>query len=88
MTKSDIQEIRIEDYDYPLPDERIAKHPLEERDKCLLLVRDGEGRRETRLFADLPDMLPDDAMLVYISLIHISRCRRSYDCRSRWSPYH
>lgn len=65
MTKSDIEEIRIEDYDYPLPDERIAKHPLEERDKCLLLVRDGEGRRATRLFADLPDLLPDDAMLVY-----------------------
>ena len=65
MTKSDIEEIRIEDYDYPLPEERIAKHPLEERDKCLLLVRDGEGRRETRLFADLPGLLPEDAMLVY-----------------------
>ena len=25
---------------------------------------------------------------VYLSLIHIWRCRRSYACRSRWSPYH
>ena len=24
----------------------------------------------------------------YLSLIHIWRCRRSYACRSRWSPYH
>ena len=27
------------------------------------------------------------AMLA-LSLIHIWRCRRSYACRSRWSPYH
>ena len=26
--------------------------------------------------------------LVSLSLIHIWRCRRSYACRSRWSPYH
>ena len=25
---------------------------------------------------------------VHLSLIHIWRCRRSYACRSRWSPYH
>ena len=25
---------------------------------------------------------------IYLSLIHIWRCRRSYACRSRWSPYH
>jgi len=62
---SDIGDIRIEDYDYPLPDDRIAKHPLAERDRCLLLVRGGEGRIETRRFADLPGLLPEDAMLVY-----------------------
>ena len=27
-----IKEIRIEDFDYTLPDERIAKYPLTERD--------------------------------------------------------
>lgn len=62
---SEIGEIRIEDYDYPLPDERIAKHPLAERDKCLLLVRDADGDIATRHFTDLPELLPDDAMLVY-----------------------
>ena len=25
---------------------------------------------------------------LFLSLIHIWRCRRSYACRSRWSPYH
>lgn len=62
---SEIGEIRIEDYDYPLPDERIAKHPLAERDRCLLLVRDADGAIATRHFTDLPALLPDDAMLVY-----------------------
>ena len=28
------------------------------------------------------------AIFLYLSLIHIWRCRRSYACRSRWSPYH
>ena len=32
-----IPELRIEDYNYPLPDERIAKYPLSERDSSKLL---------------------------------------------------
>ena len=60
-----IEDIRIEDYDYPLPDLRIARHPLAERDKCLLLVRDGGGGVSTHTFDALPGLLPDDSMLVY-----------------------
>ena len=30
----------------------------------------------------------DLLLMEYLSLIHIWRCRRSYACRSRWSPYH
>ena len=33
-----IQEIAIAEYDYPLPDERIAKYPLVERDTSKLLL--------------------------------------------------
>lgn len=37
------QNIRIEDFNYPLPDERIAKFPLSKRDDSKLLVyRKGE----------------------------------------------
>lgn len=58
------QDIRIEDYDYPLPDERIAKFPLAQRDNSRLLLYK-EGNIEQHRFADVPSLLPDDVMLVF-----------------------
>ena len=60
-----VKDIRIEEFDYPLPDERIAKHPLAERDQCKLLVRRHDGTLSQHIFAELPALLPADAMLVY-----------------------
>lgn len=59
------QTIAISDYLYDLPDNLIARHPLAQRDACRLLVADGNGKIEDRTFTDLPDILPDNAMLVY-----------------------
>ena len=61
----DVKNIRIEEYNYPLPDERIARHPLAERDRCKLLVRTTDGMICEHLFADLPGLLPADSMLIY-----------------------
>ena len=59
-----IPEIRIEDYNYPLPDERVAKYPLAQRDSSKLLVyRDGEISE--RVFREIPDCLPSDAIMVF-----------------------
>ena len=60
----DTRNIRIEDYDYALPDERIAKFPLAQRDSSQLLVYKS-GDIERHRFADLPSQLPDDVMLVF-----------------------
>lgn len=60
-----VQNLRIDDFDYNLPDGRIAKHPLAERDSCKLLVRHADGSIEDRHFTDLPQLLPAEAMLVY-----------------------
>lgn len=59
------QQINIEAYNYPLPDERIAKHPLAERDRCKLLVRNSNGSIDDRIFNELPELLPADSVLVY-----------------------
>ena len=60
----DIQEIAIAEYDYPLPDERIAKYPLAERDTSKLLLYKGGDIREEK-FANLPSFIPQGALMVF-----------------------
>ena len=56
--------ININDFDYPLPDERIAKFPLEHRDSSKLLVyRNGEISE--RRFSDIGSELPSDSLFVF-----------------------
>ena len=56
--------IHIADYNYPLPDERIAKFPLKERDHSkLLLYRSGEVSED--VFYNLPKYLPENALMVF-----------------------
>ena len=60
----DIRALRIADYDYDLPDERIAKHPLAEREQCKLLYYKG-GNIEERRFWEVPSLLPSNSTLIY-----------------------
>lgn len=59
------QEINIDEYNYTLPDERIAKHPLQERDRCKLLVHRRDGVLEDHIFNELPSLLPSGSLLIY-----------------------
>lgn len=59
-----VKNIRISDFDYPLPDERIARHPLAVRDSCLLLVAGASGPLEHHRFYDLPGLLPEGSLMV------------------------
>lgn len=56
--------ISIADYDYPLPDDRIAKFPLDQRDQSKLLVYQKGQISESRFF-HLPELLPHGAMLLF-----------------------
>src|SRR5574344_241323 len=56
--------IHISDYNYPLPDERIAKFPLARRDHSKLLVYNS-GDISEDLFYNLPAHLPKGAMMVF-----------------------
>ncbi|MDE6528027.1 MAG: S-adenosylmethionine:tRNA ribosyltransferase-isomerase, partial [Muribaculaceae bacterium] len=60
-----VKNLRIDEFDYPLPDERIARYPLAERDQCKLLLRKADGTLSDHIFTDLPQLLPEDAMLIY-----------------------
>ena len=56
--------IKIKDFNYHLPDERIAKFPLAERDSSkLLLYRKGEVQEDT--FVNLPQYLPEGTLMVF-----------------------
>lgn len=59
-----VKNIKIEDFDYPLPDERIPRHPLPQRDACRLLLSRPDGAIAHTLFSQLPNLLPPGAILV------------------------
>ncbi|HEY5500231.1 MAG TPA: S-adenosylmethionine:tRNA ribosyltransferase-isomerase [Bacteroidales bacterium] len=59
-----IKTIRIEDYAYPLEEERIAKFPVEPRDSSKLLLYKNGLLTET-VFSDLPNHLEEKGLLVY-----------------------
>ena len=60
----DTKHISISDYNYPLPDERIAKFPLTERDHSkLLLYKHGDVSED--IFYNLPEYLPKGALMVF-----------------------
>ena len=60
----EVKDIRIEEYDYELPDERIAKFPLTERDSSKLLVYD-HGKVSEKRFDSLPSLLPPGSLMVF-----------------------
>src|SRR6266702_5361572 len=57
--------MRIDELDYNLPQELIAQRPLERRDASRMLVLDRRsGLDEDRVFADFPNLLRGDELLV------------------------
>lgn len=60
----EVKNISIDEYDYPLPDERIAKYPLAERDASKLLVLKN-NKISASQFKNIGDYLPQDALLVF-----------------------
>ena len=59
-----MREIDINDYDYELPQDRIAQHPLAERDASgLLIYNNGVMSKDT--FKNLDEYLPADSLLVF-----------------------
>ena len=61
---TDIKNLSIDEYDYPLPEERIAKYPLAERDASKLLVLK-DNKLQASQFRHIGEFLPPKALLVF-----------------------
>src|SRR5450759_1789843 len=59
-----MREIDLNDYDYDLPENRIAQHPVNERDLSQLLVYN-HGILAKDIFRNLSSYLPSDSLLVF-----------------------
>jgi S-adenosylmethionine:tRNA-ribosyltransferase-isomerase (queuine synthetase) len=64
METKETKHIRISDYNYPLPDERIAKYPVAERDHSKLLIYN-KGEVGEDMFYNLPKHLPAHSLMVF-----------------------
>src|SRR5947209_14231717 len=56
--------LSISEFTYDLPDERVAKYPLEERDKSKLLVY-GNTEITQSSYSNLDEFLPEKSLLVF-----------------------
>ncbi len=80
-----MEEILIEEYNYPLPDERIAKYPLANRDQSKLLVyRDGQVSEDR--FDHIGDYLPADSLLIYNNT-RVIQARLEFHKTTATQPY-
>jgi S-adenosylmethionine:tRNA ribosyltransferase-isomerase len=65
MTKKDqIPHISIDDFDYCLPDEKIAKYPLEIRDQSKLLIWKNGNIKDDN-FYNLSNYIPEESLLIF-----------------------
>lgn len=58
------KEIKIDDFVYALPDERIAKYPLPKRDESKLLIYN-KGKITESIFNEVPKMLAGNELVVF-----------------------
>jgi S-adenosylmethionine:tRNA ribosyltransferase-isomerase len=76
--------VRIADFDYELPDARIAQTPLEPRDSARLLVDTGSSAPDHRHVRDLPEILrPGDLLVLNETKVIPARLRLQRDTGGR-----
>ncbi|HOV71865.1 MAG TPA: S-adenosylmethionine:tRNA ribosyltransferase-isomerase [Dysgonamonadaceae bacterium] len=64
MKKIEIEQLQITDFNYILPEEKIAKYPLEKRDSSKLLLYAG-GNISSSVFSSLPEYIPSNSLMIF-----------------------
>lgn len=64
MSQILMPEVRIQDFDYELPEDRIAIYPKKKRDESQLLVYKNQ-QISHHVFKEIPSLLPDNACLIF-----------------------
>lgn len=64
MKKCEAQNLRISDYNYDLPNERVAKYPLQDRSASKLLQFDN-GLITTNMFTDISSLIPHNSLMIF-----------------------
>lgn len=64
MKKEEIEKLKISDFNYVLPDERIAKYPLDKRDDSKLLIYNDHSISSTQFF-NLIDFIPLNSLMIF-----------------------
>ncbi|MFW6383585.1 MAG: S-adenosylmethionine:tRNA ribosyltransferase-isomerase, partial [Nanoarchaeota archaeon] len=59
-----LKEISVEDYNYQLPEHKIAKYPLERRENAKLLIYNA-GEIQQDIFKNIPDYLSDNQLMIF-----------------------
>lgn len=62
MKKCDAQSLKISDYNYVLPENKIAKYPLSDRSSSKLLCYDGSIT--TKTFDDIVTLIPENSLMI------------------------
>ena len=60
----DTKHIRIKDFNYDLPESRIAKFPVAQRDHSKLLIYD-KGKVSEDVFYNITDYLPKSSLMIF-----------------------
>ncbi len=61
---SDVSQINLSDFDYTLPADKIAQHPIEDRDKARMLVY-RQGEIQHKQFTNLSEEVPTNSLLFF-----------------------
>ena len=83
--------MKLSQFKFKLPEDKIALHPTKYRDESRLMVLHRRtGEIEHKMFKDVLNYFDDKDVFIFndTKVFRSEERRVGKECRSRWSPYH